>query len=270
MSLAGAQGKFTLARVGDRWFWPTYEVPSTHILKPPPARKFRGLDALAHAGLELARRVGVPATRSSVDDFLGQSVFIAERWDRSGGTRLHAEDMNQALGRPTADKYTVPAGDIARLLDRHGQAYSFIDQLAFNTALGNCDAHAKNYSVLLAGDRVAVAPIYDTVTTFLWPHLGTRFAMSVGRASHTAELTEKNWRRLAVSAALDADAVCDHAFTAMAAVHAAYGDLVSPLLDGDPARTQLLDDQLSALARALPPHCNSAPTPPGPSDGLPP
>jgi serine/threonine-protein kinase HipA len=30
MSLAGAQGKFTLARVGDQWFWPTYEVPSTH------------------------------------------------------------------------------------------------------------------------------------------------------------------------------------------------------------------------------------------------
>ncbi|MDN5743794.1 MAG: HipA N-terminal domain-containing protein, partial [Nocardioidaceae bacterium] len=37
MSLAGAQGKFSLSRIGDRWYWPTYDRPSTHILKPPPS-----------------------------------------------------------------------------------------------------------------------------------------------------------------------------------------------------------------------------------------
>ena len=33
-SLAGAQGKFSLSRVGDEWVWPNGAVPSTHILKP--------------------------------------------------------------------------------------------------------------------------------------------------------------------------------------------------------------------------------------------
>ncbi len=176
--------------------------------------------------------------------------------------------MNQALGRPTADKYSVPAGDVAHRLHQYGQAYAFIDQLAFNTALGNCDAHAKNYSVLLAGDRVALAPTYDVVPTFLWPHLDNRFAMSVGRARHTEKLTEKNWRKLAATAALDADAVCDHAFTVMAAVHTAYGEVFGPLVEADPYRARLLDDKLGAIARALPQRWNSAPTPPDPNDGL--
>lgn len=34
MSLAGAQGKFSLAREGDEWLWPNYNHPSTHVLKP--------------------------------------------------------------------------------------------------------------------------------------------------------------------------------------------------------------------------------------------
>ncbi len=49
MSLAGAQGKFSLVRINDRWFWPTYEYPSTHILKPPPSRH-RDVDQFEHLG----------------------------------------------------------------------------------------------------------------------------------------------------------------------------------------------------------------------------
>jgi serine/threonine-protein kinase HipA len=171
MSLAGAQGKFTLARVGDQWFWPTYEVPSTHIIKPP-ATAHPGIDVFEHLTLELARAVGVEASWSQRVEFLGQSAFITERWDRDEGVRLHAEDMNQALGNPTEAKYDhtkVGASQIARLLNAHGQAERFIRQLAFNVAVGNTDAHAKNYSVLLAGTRAVLAPIYDTLPVFSGP-----------------------------------------------------------------------------------------------------
>jgi len=70
MSLSGAQGKFSLARIGDRWFWPTYDRPSTHILKPP-SPKHRGIETFEVLGLELARSVGGRGGRVASDDLAG-------------------------------------------------------------------------------------------------------------------------------------------------------------------------------------------------------
>lgn len=81
MSLAGAQGKFSLAKVGDRWFWPTYEQPSTHIFKPP-AKEHKQIEFYENMGLEFAERLGLAASVSSHVDFLGQPTFMVERWDR--------------------------------------------------------------------------------------------------------------------------------------------------------------------------------------------
>lgn len=36
MSLGGAQGKFSLARIGDHWYWSNFQAPSTHIFKQSP------------------------------------------------------------------------------------------------------------------------------------------------------------------------------------------------------------------------------------------
>ncbi len=70
VSLGGSAGKFTLTRLGGRWFWPTYESPSTHVFKvvPHPAG---------------------PA----VATFLGQQVLLRRRWDRLDGLRIHAERL---------------------------------------------------------------------------------------------------------------------------------------------------------------------------------
>jgi serine/threonine-protein kinase HipA len=263
MSLAGAQGKFTLARVNDRWFWSTYETPSTHILKPP-SRKFGKLDEFEHLGLELAREAGVEASRSEVAAFLGQTTFITARWDRAQGVRLHAEDANQALGRRTDDKYKVRADEVARLLARHGMADRFVAQLAFNTALGNGDAHAKNYSVLLSRNQVVLSPIYDTVPTYLWQNIDSQFAMPIGNARWPAQLTEKNWRAFAAAAGLDADQVCDRVFPVMAAVADRYEDVFAPAMVDDSARRRLIQKHAKVLSRTVPPRWASVAPPPVP------
>lgn len=253
MSLAGAQGKFTLARIGNRWFWPTYEVPSTHILKPP-AGEHRGIDLFEHLALELAREVGIEASRSEPAEFLGQRTFVVERWDRDSGIRLHAEDMNQALGNRTADKYDttrVGAPQIARILNAHGMARRFVRQLAFNAALGNTDAHAKNYSILLAGSQVVLAPIYDTVPVYFWPRYARTFAMPIGAARHAAELTERNWRAFAADAGLDVDLVCHEAFTTIAAVAERYRERFEEG-GADPARLALIGRRVRVLRSLLP------------------
>ncbi len=163
LSLGGTQGKFSLARVGDRWFWPTYEVPSTHIVKPP-AERLQGIDTYEHAALLVARAAGVAASRSEILEVKGQRAFVVERWDRDNGLRLHAEDAAQGLGVSVDDKYGVSAPQVVGLLRAHGaDPMPFVRQLAFNTYLGNADAHAKNYSVLLDHEQVVVAPLYDAV-----------------------------------------------------------------------------------------------------------
>ena len=264
MSLAGAQGKFTLARVGDRWFWPTYEVPSTHILKPP-AREHRGIETFEHLALELARAAGVEASRSQQVEFLGQRTFLVERWDRDGGVRLHAEDMNQALGNRTDAKYdtrVVGAPYIARVLDRYGMTRRFVRQLAFNAALGNTDAHAKNYSVLLAGDQVVLAPLYDAVPVYFWPRYSGTFAMPIGAARYPAELGEHNWTAFAVQAGLDPSLVCTEAFGTIGAVVDAY-EAVFAAGGVDPARIALIAKRVKVLRRVIPADFGAAPAPAG-------
>ncbi len=207
MSLAGTQPKFSVTNVGRRQFWSTYEVPSTHIVKVP-TDKIPHVEKLEAASLRLARELGVPAAPAEAIDVLGQKAFVVQRWDRSDGTRLHAEDLSQSLARPAAAKYDVTAPQIARVLAPHGEAMPFVRQLAFNVAVGNADAHAKNYSVLLAGDQVRLAPLYDVVPVVAYAQYDTTYAMPIGRARRAHELSERAWRTFAHDAGLDPDEVC--------------------------------------------------------------
>src|SRR3546814_8065700 len=121
--------------------------------------------------------------------------------------RIHQEDLLGALGldpllkyeRPQQQRHT-PAGGfapaevvtarggpdlvaLAGLLDTHlGRARlaTFLQAVAFNIAVGNADAHARNYSVLLPPDGAPrFAPLYDVICTRYWPHLDSEAAQLV-------------------------------------------------------------------------------------------
>ncbi|MEI7054719.1 HipA N-terminal domain-containing protein [Nocardioides sp. CCNWLW239] len=137
-SLGGHRGKFALRRASGKWFWPTYEHPSTHILRPTTPEEAAAL----LTDLDRARSDGIPATRTELVTFGAQPALVAERWDRLGGRRIHAETIRQALGlRPHED---IDPGGVRDLFLRLGLTppSGENDRLAF----------------LLAGDRVAVAP----------------------------------------------------------------------------------------------------------------
>lgn len=119
-------------------------------------------------------------------------------------TRIHQEDGCQALGRdPEANeregKYEYAGGpslrDVAGLLDRHAidpvsQLQQLVRAVTFTVLIGNADAHGKNVSLLhTQPGRVALAPLYDTVPTALWPRLPDRAAMAVNGRSRLAEVT---------------------------------------------------------------------------------
>ena len=78
---------------------------------------------------------------------------------------------------------SIPGLDILRLFEA----------IVFN-ALGNCDAHAKNFSLSRDENSVRLAPLYDLVCTSAYPALASELAMKIGDEGSPLRLTAKNWR----------------------------------------------------------------------------
>ena len=213
-SLAGTQGKFALAEVDGEWYWSNASLASTHIVKPARP-ELRGLEEAEAAALQLAANIGVRAPRAGVLRVADQTAFIIERFDREAGhpfaKRLHAEDLAQATGVGPGSKYDMTAVQALRLIatvDHEQQiAYAFVRQLAYNTVLGNSDAHAKNYSMLLRPAGVELAPLYDVVPVGLYPEFNQELAMDISGARRAQAVTLDHWRKFARTAVLDTDAV---------------------------------------------------------------
>ena len=211
-SLAGVQAKFALARIGGSWYRPDAQTPSTHIVKPGAARN-KHIEALEARAMDLVRRAGFAVPRARVAHFDDQSAYVVERFDRelmpSGfSRRLHVEDLQQALGRDPEGKYLTSPADAIALLRRHDSelAYCFVEQLAINTAIGNADAHAKNYSIMLENEP-RLSPLYDLVPLGAYPQYSQLLTMPIGSRRHTGNITLKDWNALAVDCDLEPDHV---------------------------------------------------------------
>ena len=195
-SLGGTQGKFALRLREGTWFQCGGSAATTHIVKPGITRlKYQALDE--YASMLLAKEVGLPASSVAYRCFEDEPAIIVARYDRRelpDGVvlRVHQEDMCQALSVMPDHKYTFEGGpaasdviDLLRRADPTGQSVlSFVGMLFFNYLIGAPDAHAKNYSVLLASDGSAsLAPLYDVASILPYEQLGrieSRAAMGIG------------------------------------------------------------------------------------------
>lgn len=216
-SLAGAQPKIALLHDPERgWGRPSGSTPTTHILKPAVA----GLDdhdLNEHLCLDAARRLGFVAASSEVTNLGSERAIVVERYDRLGTRRLHQEDLCQALGVHPESKYQNEGGpsavDIAALFRRVmsrsvavDTTRRFIDALLFNWLIGGSDAHAKNYSLLLQGDAVRLAPLYDVASALPYGDVHIpkiKSAMKIGSHYKISAITRRSWEQLAVDTELD-------------------------------------------------------------------
>ncbi|WP_100349769.1 HipA domain-containing protein [Luteimicrobium subarcticum] len=91
-----------------------------------------------------------------------------------------------------------------------GEAYRFVEMLAFNAFVGNAGAHGKNSSLLLTRDGVRLSPLYDVVPTQVWgDRFDQRLAMQISGEPRSQAVTVFHWRKLAKAAGLDPDRVAD-------------------------------------------------------------
>lgn len=179
-SLAGAQPKLALFKNKQgRWAMPEGATPTTHILKPV-AGTIRRIDVVEQMTMSAARILDCDVAASTLQTFDGLDVFVTERYDRKFENghwhRLHQEDFCQSLSVPPDKKYQHRDGGpgLAKIAahirslrfeeDRRAVGRDFYRAFAFNVVAGCTDAHAKNYSLMLQGEHVRLAPLYDLVT----------------------------------------------------------------------------------------------------------
>lgn len=210
LSLAGAQDKLAVIREPDgRLRLPNTDELSTHILKPD-SRALRGLRELEALGLRLARHVGLHVIDCELVSVAGRQALLLARYDRAGtsegaATRLHQEDLCQALGYPSEMKYQSQGGptlaECAALIRTKAvmgpkASQHFLDWTVYSALIGNADAHGKNLAILHGRQgELRLAPFYDLVPTIAFSEreIERTPALDIGNAQHIDQVEAADW-----------------------------------------------------------------------------
>lgn len=209
LSLAGAQNKLPLHYDGKQLSLPRGSAPSSHILKPG-ARAFEHMPANEHFCMRLADALGLPVPASLILR-KPESLYLIERYDRARAqdgrlTRVHQIDFCQALSLPSQKKYEHEGGPSLALCFAVIKKFSsqpakdrlnLISWTIFNYLVGNADAHAKNLSLLIAREGVALAPFYDLVSTAAYRELTEKLALKIGGENRPDWIKKRHWEGLA-------------------------------------------------------------------------
>ena len=189
--LSGVQIKAPMSLLADGVLVPAVDQPFTHILKPAGAAGFETLPIVEWLCLELGRAAGFDVPSAALLEMPDgmPPALVVERFDIRRGVedqrRLAMEDFCSILDLPTSSKYdgtiermakglrslsTDPAADLDILYRR----------AIFAWLIADGDMHLKNLAMLKAADAgakaftsVRFAPLYDAVTTRVFPGLGT-------------------------------------------------------------------------------------------------
>jgi serine/threonine-protein kinase HipA len=270
-SLAGAQAKTALLLEDGRWGVPRGTRATTHILKPAvPGLADQELNG--HLCLDAARRTGMLVARSSVQRFGDERAIVVQRYDRLGAggavRRVHQEDLCQSLGVAPDHKYEREGGPgvarIARLLRQTMSLRAasvdlprFAEALAWNWLIGGTDAHAKNYSLLLSGRDIRLAPLYDNASALPYFHeRELKLATKLG-GDYRVSLWADPWPRAATDLGMDPDALREQVLDLARRAPDAFADAarhpsVTELDSSLPARlTDLIADRVSRCERLL-------------------
>ena len=205
---AGAQNKL-IARIEDgKVVLPLYGTPSTHIIKPS-ADGFDDSVLNEFFCQRLAAEIGLSASHAEIVTLCGERYYVSERYDREivegKPRRLHQEDFCQVLSVDPETKYEADGGPsvascmgaMRRMRMPTTSQLAFIDSVLFNYFIGNADAHAKNISVVYHGGSAALAPLYDLVSTAVYPELSREMAMGIGGDMGFAVITRESFCKMA-------------------------------------------------------------------------
>ncbi len=250
---------------------PSTGNPFTHILKPAGTSGFEALPIVEWLCLTLGRACGFDVPTIALINMPDQlpPALVVERFDiREGGndTRMLAlEDFCSVLELPTQAKYDGTIDQVARRVRTLSTApdediTTIIRRALFAWLVADGDMHLKNMALLKVAepgeekfDSVRMAPMYDAVTTRVFPNLAhDRMALKLNGKDD--KLRHADFKTVATRASLKA-ATADEIIDGLIAAMTNAVDKVSlPVLahygpDGQAVAGQVLDIVRSRLAR---------------------
>lgn len=188
--LSGVQIKAPMCLTPDGALVPAIDQPFTHILKPAGTAGFEMLSIVEWLCLELGRAAGfeVPAAALIEMPDAMAPALVVERFDIRRGPqdyrRLAMEDFCSILDLPASAKYDGTIERMARGLrplstDPAADLDTLFRRAVFAWLIADGDMHLKNLAMLKTSEAeakafttVRFAPLYDAVTTRVFPGLG--------------------------------------------------------------------------------------------------
>ncbi len=224
--LSGIQIKAPLYLDAQGQLRPATTEPFTHILKPAGTSGFEALPVVEWLALALGYACGfeVPPNALIIMPDELPPALIVERFDireRGNDTRLLAlEDFCSVLELPTSAKYDGTVDRVARQLRPLSTAAdadiaTIVGRALFAWLIADGDMHLKNIALLKIAepgqdrfDSVRMAPMYDAVTTRVFPNLAQdRMALKLNGKDD--KLRRADFKAVATRAGLKAAAADD-------------------------------------------------------------
>ncbi|MFD5204675.1 type II toxin-antitoxin system HipA family toxin [Streptomyces sp. NPDC058375] len=216
-SLAGVALKFSMLAQGDRLTVPAAGQHGDWLVKFPDYRH-KDVPRNEFAMMSLARSVGIdtPDVRLVHRDELDgvpprmwpnaeEWAYAVRRFDRlpdAHRTPVHIEDFAQVRDKYPQDKYEGTFETVAALAYRGRDIaglHEAVRRIAFSTAIGNGDAHLKNWSLIYTDRRVpTLSPVYDLVSTVPYAPSGVPedLGLKFGGSKDFANVGLNTFRRL--------------------------------------------------------------------------
>lgn len=116
----------------------------------------------------------------------GKLAYIAKRFDRENGQKVHIEDFCQISGFLTEQKYKGSYEKIGKLIaqyctNRGLDTLNFFELVLFCYLTGNNDMHLKNFSVIHHSDHtISLSPAYDLLNVnLIFPDDAEKLALTL-------------------------------------------------------------------------------------------
>lgn len=165
-SISGVQPKIL---VGDSRA--TFHTPG--LIIKSGLDEYPGLAVNEYFCMTAAEKCGLSVPKFHLSD--DRSLFVMHRFDlHDDGKRLGMEDFSALLGERADDKYTGSYEALANVIKMYCASprkdlESFFRLLVLSVAVGNGDAHKKNFSVIYDDikrpETIRLSPAYDIVST---------------------------------------------------------------------------------------------------------
>lgn len=102
----------------------------------------------------------------------GSMVYLAKRFDRVKGKKIHVEDFCQLSGFLTESKYKSSYEKAGKLILKYCvntglDALNYFELVLFSYLTGNNDMHLKNFSLLHSDTGICLSPAYDLLNVNL-------------------------------------------------------------------------------------------------------